>query len=113
MEEIHIGRLVKEKMKQLHISNTEMAEKTGCTRQNIGSIIKRKTITTDLLSTISEALGYDFFQHYTLVKQAGLEKKIEDLQAEIAGRDKQLADSRKEIAHCERIITLLGAKQGL
>lgn len=110
MGEIHIGYLIKQKMKELHINNTAMAKKIDLTRQNIGSIVKRKSINTDLLRTISEGLGYDFFQHYTLVKKVDLEKKIEELLAEKADIYKQLEDSRKEVAHCERIIKLLSGK---
>ena len=111
MEDIYIGYLIKRKMNELHINNTAMAKKVGLTRQNIGSIVKRKSINTDLLRTISEALGYDFFQHYALVKNVDLESKIEGLLDEKANIKTQLEDYRKEVAHCERIIDLLSSKK--
>lgn len=111
MEEIHIGRLLKEKMKELHISNIELAKKLYCTRQNIGNIIKRKTISTDMLKKVSDAVGYNFFRHYTPAKQADLEKKIEELQATITELEKQLDYAGRDVARCERIIGLLSGKK--
>lgn len=111
MTDIHIGRLIQQKMKELHISNTTLAKKLYCTRQNISSIIKRKTLSTDMLREVSEAMDYNFFRHYTLEKQADLEKKTEELQATITELEKQLDYAMRDIARCERIIGLLGGKK--
>lgn len=60
LEDIHIGKLIKEQLKIKRYSTAKLAEKIGCQRQNIYDIFRRKSIDTDMLVKISQELDYDF-----------------------------------------------------
>lgn len=64
MQDIHLGSLVKQKMKERNISISEFAEAIHCDRTNIYSIFKRKSMDIQQIMQISEALNYDFLQYY-------------------------------------------------
>lgn len=57
---IHIGNLVKNYVKENHINSAELARKIGKTRQNIYDLYKRDDIEVKLLLAISDALGHNF-----------------------------------------------------
>lgn len=58
---IHIGKLVQDFVKQNHINSAELARKIGKTRQNIYDLYKRDDVEVKLLLAISEALNHNFF----------------------------------------------------
>lgn len=58
--DIHIGNLIKNFVKENHINSAELARKIGKTRQNIYDLYKRDDIEVKLLLTISEALNHNF-----------------------------------------------------
>lgn len=60
IDEIHIGKLIEEQLKQKRISTAQLAKALNCRRQNIYDIFKRKSLDTELLVRISQALDYDF-----------------------------------------------------
>lgn len=62
--EIHIGEIIKNKARELRIGPTELGEKINTSKQNVYGIYKRKSIDTDLLRKISNALGHNFFSYY-------------------------------------------------
>lgn len=62
--EIHIGEIIKNKARELRIGPTELGEKINTSKQNVYGIYKRKSIDTDLLRKISNALGHNFFTYY-------------------------------------------------
>jgi plasmid maintenance system antidote protein VapI len=64
MEDIHLGSLVKRKMKERGISINEFAEAIHCDRTNVYNIFKRKSMDIHLIVRISNALNYDFLQYY-------------------------------------------------
>lgn len=115
MEAIHIGQLIEKRIKELHISKTQLASRIGTSRQNIWMIATRKSIQVDLLVQLCYALNYDFFQHYALknndmIKQEMqllIDKKEEEkkpLQDEIAKLKEQLNDKQKQIEDAVKII---------
>lgn len=57
---IHIGNLVKNYVKENHINSAELARKIGKTRQNIYDLYKRDDIEVKLLLAISDALNHNF-----------------------------------------------------
>lgn len=59
-DDIHIGNLIKNFVKENHINSAELARKIGKTRQNIYDLYKRDDIEVKLLLTISEALNHNF-----------------------------------------------------
>jgi hypothetical protein len=61
---IYIGPLIEKKMKERGISIVKFAAAVHCSRANIYSIFKRKSIDPDRLHLISEVLEYDFFELY-------------------------------------------------
>ena len=58
--EIHIGKLVKNFVKENHINSAELARKIGKSRQNIYDLYKRDDIEVKLILAISEALNHNF-----------------------------------------------------
>lgn len=61
----HIGKLILQHLDSLGINKSEFARRIGVTPQNVYSIFKRPSISTDLLQKVSKALSFDFFQYYT------------------------------------------------
>ena len=62
---IHIGNKIKALVNKKGMSVSEFSRRINMSRENVYSIFKRKSIDTDLLTTISKILEYDFFQYYT------------------------------------------------
>ncbi len=64
MKNLHIGKQIREKMKEKGISVSLFAKRINRSREAMYSIFKRKTIDTGLLQKVSTVLEYDFFQLY-------------------------------------------------
>lgn len=60
--EIHIGKVIKEKVNESQLSVIKFAFIINTTRENVYGIFKRKSIDTELLIKISKALNYNFFE---------------------------------------------------
>ena len=77
MKDIHIGPIIKQKFQDSSMTVEEFAEKINCERTTIYDIFKRKSIDSELLFRISEALNFDFYNEIYLNKQTGnFSKKI-------------------------------------
>ena len=67
-KKISIGQIIEEKFRESkakgEITKQLFAERLSCSAQNINAIFKRETIDTELLSKISEILGFNFFSLY-------------------------------------------------
>lgn len=63
-EEIHIGEIIKQVMKDQGRSPSWLAKNLCCNRDNVYKIYKRSQIDTSLLLKISLLLGYNFFTIY-------------------------------------------------
>ena len=74
-EKIHIGKLIKEKMKEEGRKSTWLANKISCDKSNITRIFQRQNIDTELLANISICLETDFFIHYSAYLNEKLERK--------------------------------------
>jgi len=57
---IHIGKLVKNFVKENHINSAELARKIGKTRQNMYDLYKRDDMDVKIILAISEALNHNF-----------------------------------------------------
>lgn len=62
-KDVHIGELIKEKLKESHLSIAEFANTIHKTRPTIYDIFSRKSIDIDLLIDISNALHFDFMAY--------------------------------------------------
>jgi hypothetical protein len=62
--DIHIGKLIKEKLKDNQIPVVKFASIINTTRENVYGIFKRKSIDTELLIKISKALQFNFFEPF-------------------------------------------------
>ena len=64
MRDIHIGTEIDHRMKHLHMTKAEFAQRLGIPKQNVNRIINSKYIMTDRLLTICDILNFDFFSLY-------------------------------------------------
>jgi len=62
IQNIHIGSIIEEKLREKSMTVTELADKISRVRTNVHDIFKRKSIDTELLIAISKALDYDFIR---------------------------------------------------
>jgi predicted transcriptional regulator len=67
-EDIHIGKIIKEKLTESSMTITEFAKEIHCDRTSVYHIFKQKSIDIEKLIKISEALDYDFI-HEIYTKQ--------------------------------------------
>jgi hypothetical protein len=76
---VHIGHLIKARLKKNGMSVSEFARRLNTSRGNIHSMFNRASIQTNTLGEISKILNYDFFSHYTPVST-----EVESLKKQIA-----------------------------
>ena len=65
VENIHIGSIISSKIVESGINRSELARRINKSRQNIDSIVKRKSLDVDLLISISKALSFNFLDIYS------------------------------------------------
>lgn len=65
IERIHIGNLIRDKLKEDGRSAVWLAEKINCNDSNISKILKKPSINVELLLHISLALKKNFFLYYS------------------------------------------------
>ena len=64
-QKIHIGTLIREKLKEEERSVAWFARKLHCDRTNIYKIFQKQHLDSELLLKISIVLDYNFFLHYS------------------------------------------------
>jgi hypothetical protein len=64
--EIHVGKLIKNRLQETGMTKSEFARRINKTSQNVYDIFERKTIDTGLLLKISIILDLNFFERYSL-----------------------------------------------
>ena len=64
VKEVHIGKLIRAKMKEQGRTNVWLARQLPCSPNYIYKIYNSSTISTDQLVRISNLLGYNFFKEY-------------------------------------------------
>ena len=77
--EIHIGKLVKNFVKENHINSAELARKIGKSRQNIYDLYKRDDIEVKLILTISEALNHNFINDICTQETASETSSVDEV----------------------------------
>ncbi len=63
---IYIGKIIAEIMANKKITKAELARRLNVRPQSVDYMLSRKSIDTDTLYKVSQALDYDFAQFYTL-----------------------------------------------
>lgn len=61
---INIGLSIEQKLNELGINKSEFGRRIGIANQNVNRILEKKSIDTDKLIEISNALGYKFFLEF-------------------------------------------------
>ena len=64
-KQIHIGALIRDKLKEEERSIAWFARKLHCDRTNIYKIFQKQHLDSELLLKISIVLNYNFFSHYS------------------------------------------------
>ena len=72
--DVHIGNLIKQKLKEQQRSCAWLANKIGCDRSNLRKQLEYSHFYTDVLARISIALNHDFFKSLS----EKIEEKIKD-----------------------------------
>jgi plasmid maintenance system antidote protein VapI len=76
MQNVHIGELIKKKIKERGIKITDFAKAIHCNRNNVYSIFRRKSIDIELLLLISRELEYDFITEIYVAKDTENKKYL-------------------------------------
>ena len=61
---IHIGEIIRRELDRQERTPAWLARKINCERPNVYYIFRQKSINTDMLLRISNALNHNFFQYY-------------------------------------------------
>ena len=64
IREIHIGKLIKAKMKEQGRTNVWLARQLPCSPNHIYKIYNSPSINTEMLVRISKILDYNFFEDF-------------------------------------------------
>jgi len=77
MNNIHIGSIIKQKLEESSMSMKEFAGRIKCERTTVYNIFERKSIDSELLLRISQALNFDFYNEvYLNNEKNNFSKKI-------------------------------------
>ena len=74
LKDIYIGSIIKQKFIESSMNIQEFANRINCDRTTVYGIFKRKSIDTERLIRISEALDFDFVNEIYYEKNTLLEK---------------------------------------
>ena len=69
MSNIHIGDIIKQRVMESPMTIKEFADRISCERTTVYDIFERKSIDSELLLKISEALNFDFYNEIYLNKK--------------------------------------------
>ncbi len=119
MAHVHIGKKIKEVLKQSGMKRTDFASAINKSRTNIYDVFKRDTLDTGLLRQISRVLDHNFFDYYDqelpMVKdeKTGYLKKtdvIASLTEELKVMKKRIAELEKNNDNLEKLNKLTEEK---
>ena len=123
--EIHIGKLIKNRLEEIGMTKTEFARRINRTSQNVYDIFDRKTIDTGLLFKISTILDSNFFERFSLklnskllisnspesIDQTSL--SVSEMVAALKSLDQLMNDQKIEIETLKKEIAYLMEINGL
>lgn len=64
IKKVHIGHEIAKRINQLGISRSEFGRRIGMLQQHVKGLLARQSLDTEKLSTICEALDFNFFSLY-------------------------------------------------
>lgn len=73
--EIHIGNLIKEKLKERDLTASWLARQVHCDCSNFNKMLRKSHLDTELLMRISCILNFDFFIVYHNIFQEDIKNK--------------------------------------
>lgn len=76
LQEIHIGKLIKDVVRQSDYTLSDLARELGISRQTLNGWLNRDDMSVKNLFTISEILGYDFLKRFNQPSAKEQETKI-------------------------------------
>jgi len=113
----HHGQIIKQRIDQLGINQTKLADKLNMSRQNMSHVLKRQSIHNDLLKRLGEALETDFFK-IIYEKDEEISNMVEESQIDheqyiLKGRMRQLEImlEKKEANNIEEALSKVFAKE--
>lgn len=62
IENLHIGKMIAERLEEVGMRKAEFARRIHTSRQNINTLLNRKSLDVDLLLRIGEVLKFDFLK---------------------------------------------------
>lgn len=62
--DIHIGRLIEERIKEVGMTKAEFGRRISTSRQNVNTLLRKESLDTKLLRKICRVLDYDFFHYF-------------------------------------------------
>lgn len=71
---LHMGNLIRQRMKEKQISVVLMAKYLSCSRNNVYKLLNKYSMDTEVLAKISRLLDFDFFALYSREIQSKNEK---------------------------------------
>jgi len=113
----HHGKIVRQRIEQLGINQTKLAEKLNMSRQNMSHVLTRESIHNDLLKRLGEALETDFFKIIYKEEEPSSsmveESKIDYERYILKGRLEQLEImlEKKEVDHIEEALSKIFTKE--
>ena len=119
---VHIGKLIKQSVKERGITVSEFARRINTSRENVYGIFKRQSVDTTLLQKAGKVLGKDFFGYYqseanTVVKEPAVAygkknatENTESAQSKLQLLQNEIATLKKELQLKDKIIALLEGK---
>lgn len=74
---IHIGKLIRKRVEEQHLTVVWLANHLSCTRTNVYKMFERYSVDTEVLMKLSIVLDFDFFSLYSdeLVEYKKIEKR--------------------------------------
>jgi|JI10StandDraft_1071094.scaffolds.fasta_scaffold1574758_1 transcriptional regulator with XRE-family HTH domain len=64
--EVHVGNLIERRLEEMGMTKAEFGRRINTSRQNVNSLLRKKSLDTSILQRICDALKYDFFKHFSL-----------------------------------------------
>lgn len=112
----NFGAEIKKVLREKGMTVTEFAKRINKSRENAYSIFGRKSLDTELLSTISQALNYDFLSrsrerkttrpeiaHESKAPYGSTEHEIMLMREELFILRKEIVDLRKRVVELEGV----------
>ena len=76
LNQLHIGKMIRQELRNQGRSVTWFASQLPCTRNHTYKIFSSPSLNTDMLLKISVILDYNFFKHYeTILNQTEVYRK--------------------------------------